>query len=262
MILADKIIELRKKNGWSQEEFGEQIGVSRQAVSKWKSMQTVPDINKIIAMAEVFGVSTDYLLKDEIETPEKEEVKEKPIESDTKRIVTMEEANQYLSAVKEASKGIGIGLFLLCVSPIIAAILYAVGIGGSVPFTADQGAMFGSVIQIFILTAAVIVVVLSCIKLRNFSHLKKGTFETEYGVDGMVRELMKTSEHTHLLKIIVGIALCFVSVIPLMACSMLAGENDLVIAIGGSVMLIMIGVGIYMLVQTCIIRRGFKKLLR
>lgn len=158
MILADKIIELRKKNGWSQEEFGEQIGVSRQAVSKWESMQTVPDINKIIAMAEVFGVSTDYLLKDEIETPEKEEVKGKPIESDLKRIVTMEEANQYLSAVKEASKGIGIGLFLLCVSPIMAAILYAFGIGGSVPFTADQGAMFGSVIQIFILTAAVIVI--------------------------------------------------------------------------------------------------------
>ena len=43
---------------------------------------------------------------------------------------------------------------------------------------------------------------------------------------------------------------------------LLAGENDLVIAIGGSVMLIMIGVGIYMLVQTCIIRRGFRKLLR
>ena len=262
MTLADKIMQQRKMRGWSQEEFGEQIGVSRQAVSKWESMHTVPDINKILAMAEVFGVSTDYLLKDEIETPENKEVKEKPIESDSKRIVTMEEANQYLSAVKEASKGIGIGLFLLCVSPIIAAILYAVGIGGSVPFTADQGAMFGSVIQIFILTAAVIVVVLSCIKLRNFSHLKKGTFETEYGVDGMVRELMKTSEHTHLLKIIVGIALCFVSVIPLMACSMLAGENDLVIAIGGSVMLIMIGVGIYMLVQTCIIRRGFRKLLR
>lgn len=43
---------------------------------------------------------------------------------------------------------------------------------------------------------------------------------------------------------------------------LLAGENDLVIAIGGSVMLIMIGVGIYMLVQTCIIWRAFRKLLR
>ena len=62
MVLADKIIDLRKKNGWSQEELGEQLGVSRQAVSKWESMQTAPDTNKILAMAEIFGVSTDYLL--------------------------------------------------------------------------------------------------------------------------------------------------------------------------------------------------------
>ena len=123
MILADKIIDLRKKNGWSQEELGEQLGVSRQAVSKWESMQTVPDINKIIAMAEVFGVSTDYLLKDEMEEPEKKETKEKPIEKNTlKRIVTMEEANAYLLAVKDASRGIGIGLFLFCVS---ASIFFA-----------------------------------------------------------------------------------------------------------------------------------------
>ena len=61
---------------------------------------------------------------------------------------------------------------------------------------------------------------------------------------------------------ILVVALCFVSVIPLMASSMLAGENDLVIAIGGSVMLIMIGVGIYMLVHTCVLWRGFKILLR
>lgn len=263
MILADKIIDLRKKNGWSQEELGEQLGVSRQAVSKWESMQTVPDINKIIAMAEVFGVSTDYLLKDEMEEPEKKETKETPIEKNaSKRIVTMEEANAYLLAVKDASRGIGIGLFLFCVSPIAATILYALGVGGNVPFTADKGAMFGTIIQTFILAVAVIVFVLSGVKLSKFSYLKRDTFETEYGVAGMVKELMKTNEHTHLLRIIIGVALCFVSVIPLMACSMLAGENDLVIAIGGSVMLLMIGVGVYLLVHACVLWRGFKKLLR
>ena len=62
MILADKIIDLRKKNGWSQEELAEQLGVSRQSVSKWESGMSVPDLNKIIAMSELFGVSTDYLL--------------------------------------------------------------------------------------------------------------------------------------------------------------------------------------------------------
>ena len=66
MIFADKLIDLRKKNGWSQEELAGQLGVSRQAVSKWEGAQSVPDLAKVIAMADLFGVTTDYLLKDEI----------------------------------------------------------------------------------------------------------------------------------------------------------------------------------------------------
>ena len=53
MILADKIIENRKKNGWSQEELADKLGVSRQSVSKWESAQAVPDMKKIIQMSEV-----------------------------------------------------------------------------------------------------------------------------------------------------------------------------------------------------------------
>ena len=67
MILADKIIELRKKNGWSQEELAEKLDVSRQSISKWESAQSIPDMNRIIAMSQIFGVSTDVLLKDELE---------------------------------------------------------------------------------------------------------------------------------------------------------------------------------------------------
>ena len=60
MILADKIIDLRKKNGWSQEELAELLDVSRQSVSKWESAQSVPDMQRIIRMSEIFGVTTDY----------------------------------------------------------------------------------------------------------------------------------------------------------------------------------------------------------
>ena len=67
MILADKIITLRKKNGLSQEELAEKMNVSRQSVSKWESAQSVPDLNKVIMLSEIFGVSTDYLLKDRSE---------------------------------------------------------------------------------------------------------------------------------------------------------------------------------------------------
>ena len=62
MILADKIIENRKKNGWSQEKPADKLGVSRQSVSKWESAQSVPDMKKILQLSEIFGVTTDYLL--------------------------------------------------------------------------------------------------------------------------------------------------------------------------------------------------------
>ena len=70
MILAEKISEERKKNGWNQEELAEKLSVSRQSVSKWESGQSVPDLNRILEMARIFGVTTDYLLKDEIEEAE------------------------------------------------------------------------------------------------------------------------------------------------------------------------------------------------
>ena len=60
MILADKIILLRKKSGWSQEELAEKMNVSRQSVSKWEGANSIPDISKIIDMSKIFGVSTDY----------------------------------------------------------------------------------------------------------------------------------------------------------------------------------------------------------
>ena len=59
MILADKIIFQRKKAGWSQEELAEQLGVTRQSVSKWEGAQSIPDMDKILQMSRIFNVSTD-----------------------------------------------------------------------------------------------------------------------------------------------------------------------------------------------------------
>ena len=53
MILADKIINLRKKEGWSQEQLAEKIGVSRQSISKWESAQSIPDMNKLLVLAQI-----------------------------------------------------------------------------------------------------------------------------------------------------------------------------------------------------------------
>lgn len=63
MNLADSIQSLRKAKGISQEELAERVGVSRQAVSKWESGQSIPDLEKIISLSDFFEVTTDYLLK-------------------------------------------------------------------------------------------------------------------------------------------------------------------------------------------------------
>ncbi len=69
MKLHDKIYELRKKEGLSQEALAEKLGVSRQSVSKWETGEATPEVSKLLAISKLFGVTTDYLLDDEAEAP-------------------------------------------------------------------------------------------------------------------------------------------------------------------------------------------------
>lgn len=115
MILADKIIEERKKNGWTQEDLAQKLGVSRQSVSKWESAGAIPDLKKIIQLAYLFGVSTDYLLKDEIE---KEKI-DTSCDTDCElHRVTMEEANAYMNEKKKAAPMLANATTLCILSPI------------------------------------------------------------------------------------------------------------------------------------------------
>ena len=112
MIMADKIIRLRKKNGWSQEELADKLDVSRQAVSKWEAAQSVPNLDKILQLSELFGVTTDYLLKDDIED---EEFTDNDDAGSVKKI-TLEDANKYLDTVKANSQKTALATFLCIIS--------------------------------------------------------------------------------------------------------------------------------------------------
>ena len=96
MILADKIILLRKKNGWSQEELAEKMNVSRQSVSKWEGANSIPDISKIIDMSKIFGVSTDYLLMDD----SAEAVYEDNYSGESIRVISLPEAQSFMKDMK------------------------------------------------------------------------------------------------------------------------------------------------------------------
>ncbi len=67
MKLSDKLITLRKENGWSQEDFAENLDVSRQAISRWENGTALPDAQNILQISKLFNVSADYLLNDDYE---------------------------------------------------------------------------------------------------------------------------------------------------------------------------------------------------
>ncbi len=121
MILADKIVSLRKKAGWSQEDLAEKLGVTRQSVSKWEGAQSVPDMDKVVMMSRLFGVSTDFLLKDELE-------EETPCaaaqDDDTPlRRVSLTQASAYLALRKAAAPKIAIATALCITSPVTLILL-------------------------------------------------------------------------------------------------------------------------------------------
>lgn len=70
MKLSEKIVTLRKQKGWSQEELADKLNVSRQAVGKWETETALPEVDKILQMATLFDVSTDSLLKDDVQLPQ------------------------------------------------------------------------------------------------------------------------------------------------------------------------------------------------
>ena len=126
MIFADKLIDLRKKNGWSQEELAEKLNVSRQAVSKWEGAQSIPDMTRIIQLSELFGVSTDYLLKDNLEQAEaatSADLAQDTVQDVPARTIGMEEANAFLKIKEENSRRVALGVLLCILSPVTLILL-------------------------------------------------------------------------------------------------------------------------------------------
>ena len=119
MTLQEKIIKLRKKNGWSQEDLADKLYVTRQAVSKWESGQSLPDVEKIVHMSKLFGVTTDYLLNEEVEA---ENIIEESA-ADDQKILEQADVDAFLDNVRKRTKLFAIFLSLMFLSPVVFYIL-------------------------------------------------------------------------------------------------------------------------------------------
>lgn len=214
MILADKIIRLRKKNGWSQEELAERLKVSRQSVSKWEGAQSVPDLDKILQLSKIFGVSIDYLLKEEFE--EEEYITEDTSEETLARRVSLEEANAFLTIKKATAGKIAFAVFLCILSPICLILLGVASESGVLSVSENMAGGIGLVVMLLMVAVAAAVFVLCGAQTKPYEYLEKELIDTEYGVSGMVRERKKQYRSTYTKYNVIGTSVCILSVVPLM----------------------------------------------
>ncbi|MBQ4411060.1 MAG: helix-turn-helix transcriptional regulator [Firmicutes bacterium] len=259
MILADKIIDLRKRAGYSQEELAEQLGVSRQSISKWEGAQSIPDMNKILAMANLFGVSTDYLLRDEMEAPEGASVDSGTEEGLETVRVSMETARAYIEAKTAAAPKIAFGVLLCIFSPIMLILLGGLQEYGKIAVSENLAGGLGLIILMAMVVCAVCIFILAGSKLRKFEFIEKAPLDTEYGVTGLCREMIERQENSYTRSMVAGVGLCVASSIPLFAAMMM--ENEFYCVMGVCFILLMVGIGVVFIVNANVVRDSYLALL-
>ena len=260
MILADKIIELRKKNGWSQEDLAEKLDVSRQSISKWEGAQSIPDMNRIIAMSQIFGVSTDVLLKDELDLGAAGQ-QSLAADEPAARVVTIEDANDFLDHKNVASGRVALGVLMCIISPVLLIILSGLQEAGRIGLTESQASGLGLMVLILLIGAAVALFVTTGLRGRRFEYMEQEMLETAYGVAGMTKERRERYRSVNVRQLTIGIVLCVIGVVPIFLAQLFAENNNVAQVLSVGVMLILIALGVFLIVRTCIIWGGFQALL-
>jgi transcriptional regulator with XRE-family HTH domain len=262
MILADKIMNERKRNGWSQEELAEKLAVSRQSVSKWEGAQAVPDLQRIIRMAEIFGVSTDYLLKDDIEIAA--EAKGEIVEAESvppMRKVSMEEAVGYLDFMEIYANRVANAVSMCILSPVILIFLAGLSEEKRFGISENLAAAVGIVVLFLLVAAAVFIFVTTGLKMKHYEYLDREAIETEYGIAGMVGEKKRNYENKYSVLIVTGVLLCIASPLPLIVAS-LANLGELVITTMVGVLLMMVATAVNLFVRAGSVNGSYDRLLQ
>jgi len=300
MLLSEKIMSLRKRNGWSQEELAQQLGVSRQSVSKWESMASMPDIQKIMTMSELFGVSTDYLLKDELEelpttattadyvAPAEQNNFSAPTgssnsdvasaststptntdASDSKSVrpqlsVSLESATEYLDTVARTSRptAFAITLFILGPALLVSLATYSEDAIYFDPtrISPDALSITGVCIMVLFIAAGVALLILQDMKLAKYKQFKEASLELQYGVEAAIRRRAESTSSLRYIQQATGVSLTILSAIPFLVASYFGA--GLTFALGFFVAAVLVSLGVYLLIYSGILKDSYRILLQ
>ena len=261
MILAEKIIKLRKQQGWSQEDLAMHMGVSRQSVSKWESMASIPDLDKIVKLSELFGVSTDYLLKDEVDDDPAPELFIEAQNNDfRKRKVTLAEANEFMELRDRAAVRIAAGVAMCIFSPVLLIMMGGYAETGKIAISENMAGGFGVAILLVIVAFAVMLFITSGSRLKKYEYIETELLDLEYGIAGIVEKKKEDYSGTYKVSVALGVGLCILSVVPLFVAVAFTEEDHVMVTMVG-LLLTLVAIGVFMIVRSLMINETYEQLL-
>ncbi len=262
MILADKIMVLRKQKGWSQEELAGKLDVSRQSVSKWESAASIPDLDKILGLSEIFGVSTDYLLKEAME----EEITVSPQtaggeQEEALQSVSLGEATDYIELCRSQSRRSAFAIAAYVLSPELLIFLCGAAERSGGRLAEDRAGGIGIVVLLLIVAAATAVLILNNMRFEKYEYLKKEIFYLQYGVEGVVRKRKEEYAPVYGKYMAAGVACCILSAVPLMVAAMF-DCSDMTYIVCVNILLLCVSVGVFLFVYSGIQWSAYQALLQ
>ena len=292
MTLSEKIMNLRKKNGWSQEELAERLDISRQSVSKWESGESVPTLEKIIKISEIFDVSTDYLLKDDFKEEkfdrnessiymnkieESSYINNRNISSDIaidriigeekanenvikRRKTSFEEVSNYIELAEITAKKFARAVMFCILSPVMLVLLAGFAEQHKIPLKEDHAAVIGLIILLIMVASAVSVFIKYGMKMDKFKYMDR-PIEVDSSSLRFVEEKNDSFEGKLQQSMAFGVALFIIGVIPLIAAGALDAE-EYIMVICVALLLVLISIGVNMIVKAEMLREGYEKVLQ
>lgn len=277
MKLSEKITELRKGMGWSQEQLAERLDISRQSVSKWESGMSVPELDKIVKMSDIFHVSTDYLLKEDTSIPEKEETKylKEPEENTTsvftqkeepakqpEHEVSPEEATSYMNLVMETKNKIAFGIVLCIWSPICLILLSGLAEYKNL-FSEDIAGGLGVIILLLFVAAGTGILIFHGMKLNKYEYLEKENIRISEETRRLVSIKKEDFAPTYQKSVVAGVLICICSIIPLFLSVFFVNNDteDFITTCCICILLIIVSGGVYCFIRFGAIQGSYDKLL-
>lgn len=259
MILADKVMCLRKQEGWSQEELANKMGVSRQSVSKWESDASVPEMDKIVLLSSIFKVSTDYLLKEDI-VEDTNIFDDETLSIKQKVIWKREELELYVDHLDHHSNIIGIGV-VLCMLGVVNLIFF----GGKSDYEifgleSNVSIIIGLVGMFLLIALAVAIFIVSDNSKSDFNVVERN----EVYIDNKVKESLKEIKQRYRTKytagITIGVIMCIFAAVPLIVGSLMEESDTNLISLV-ILLLLIITIAIYLFIRVSIKYEGYNLLL-